>query len=219
MPGCLCAGRCRRADRFHAAPGGRRGGGSFALAVAAGRWQTPGVRLGCIPLHATSPAPCRASSIWLCLVWAWPPCAPAAWPVPVPACRLDAFHRAPGGGAAGVSFALGFRRQTTTSTKNTRGRPSFQKTAVERGIASAGRVIPREKTEAPYTNQLLRNSLLLCYLLGNAWGQSVECPASRSASVCRSGGYAAPPGGLGSSCAPLVRVIRPPVIRCSAVLP
>lgn len=36
-----------------------------------GRWQTPGDRLGCTPLHVTGPAPCRASSIWLCLVWAW----------------------------------------------------------------------------------------------------------------------------------------------------
>jgi hypothetical protein len=38
---------------------------------------------------------------------------------------LDAFDRAPGSGAAGVSFALGFRRQTTISTKNNEGAPFF----------------------------------------------------------------------------------------------
>lgn len=35
------------------------------------------------------------------------PCASAAWPVPVPACRLDAFDRAPGSGAAGGFFRAG----------------------------------------------------------------------------------------------------------------
>lgn len=119
MPGCVCAGHCRHADRFHAAPDGRRGGGSFALAVAAGRWRTPGVRLGCFPLHTTSPASCRASSIWPC--WSGQGCpvllrhglCPSAW--------LDAFHCAPGSGAAGVSFALGFRAWLEDTHQGTTG--------------------------------------------------------------------------------------------------
>lgn len=76
-------------------------------------------------------------------------------------------------------------------TRTTRGRPSFQKTGGERGIDRAGRTIPREKTDTPYTNQPLRTLLLLRYLSGNAWGQSVgkvwNRLAVRSALACRSG--------------------------------
>lgn len=88
-----------------------------------GRWQTPGDRLGCTPLHATGPARPRAGLRPSGCVWSGHglPCASAAWPVPVPACRLDAFDRAPGSGAAGVSFALGFRAWPEDRHQETEG--------------------------------------------------------------------------------------------------
>ena len=119
-------------------------------------------------------------------------CLPAGWmPSTV---RREAARR-------GFLSRWASERGQKTGTKRQRGRPSFRKTAGERGIDRAGRTIPREKTGTPYTNQPLRTLLLLRYLSGNAWGQSVDKvgngSASGSASACRSDmGVCSPPGGV-----------------------
>lgn len=74
-----------------------------------------------------------------------------------------------GGGFFRAAFPT---HEAMPCTRTTRGRPSFRKTAGERGIDGAGRINPRGKPVQPYTNQPLRIPLLTCYLLGNAWGQS-----------------------------------------------
>ena len=139
-----------------------------------GQWHAPGVRLGCIQLHATSPAPCRASSIWLCLVWAWAAlcagCMACACACLQAGCLRPCAGKRRGGGFFRAGLPSVARRQ---APRDRGGRPSFRKTAGERGIDRAGRTIPRKKTGTPYTKQPLRTLLLLRYLSGNAWGQSV----------------------------------------------
>ena len=203
-----CAGCTARRGFFRAGRGWPAEGRPQAIDPAASRC-TPPAR----PRAGLRPSGCSWSGHGL-------PCASAAWPVPVSACRLDAFDRAPGSGAAGVSFALRFRRMRRCHAPEQRGGALLFGKQPGNGESTAPGGSIHGKSQC---NPIQINHLEPSYLLVTCWGMlggkvGATCGMVRRA-VQRlpvgQGVVPYPPGGRGSFQCPLVRVIRPPVSRCS----
>jgi hypothetical protein len=131
------------------------------------------------------------------------PCAPAAWPGLCLSAWLDAFHRAPDSGAAGVSFALGFRAWPEDKHQGTTGGALlFRKRPWNVEWPAPGGSFHGKRRKHPIQINYLEPNyfFVTCWgmLGGKVWNTR---PAGQRLSVDQ-GGMAYRPGIAGPSCAP-----------------